>query len=224
MTSIGKKWNKETTDDNEELLGEEMVDFGSPQSATVAFDPDQISCFAFMLYFLGFKKRPEFIEDEQVEDNQNIWPEYRSNIISRLLFSWFGSLLLLGFTKPLQHHHLWKMCETDSAQYARDKFFTNWDKYNPSLLKALHHSFGWKFYAAAIPKVIYDCLQFVAPYLLGKIIEFLSEDPNSEESHSMWYGVGLVSCFIGAYVISTLLINIYFHINFRTGLHVSISI
>lgn len=223
---MAKNWGKSDNPDNEGLLEEELVDFGSenPQQSfreAEVIDPDQISCFTFLLYFLGLKKRPEFIyEEEEVVENETVWPEYRSNIFSRLVFSWFGSLLLLGFYKPLQHHHLWKMYATDSAQYIRDRFFTNWDKYNPSLLATLHHSFGWKFYAAAIPKVIYDCLQFVAPYLLGKIIEFLGEDPNSEDSHSIWYGLGIVAIFISAYVLSTLLINIYFHINFRTGLHV----
>ena len=75
------------------------------------------------------------------------------------------------------------------------------------------------FYSAAIPKFIYDCLQFVGPWVLGLLITYLGEDPEDPE-HTAWYGIGLVSLLVVSYVVRTFLINIYFHINFRTGMHV----
>ena len=227
MASTVKSWlgDKSNTDDTEELLEEEMIEIGSDDEITPNIViADQISWFTFILYFLGLKKRPDAVLTvmDESEENQTVWPERESNILSRLLFSWFSTILFVGFTQPLQHEHLWQMESSDSANYIRDKFLTNWDKDKPSLLKAFHHSFGWVFYSAAIPKVIYDLLGFVAPYLLGKIILFLGESEDSEDRHSMWYGVGLIGILILSYVIRTVLINIYFHINFRTGMHVCI--
>jgi ATP-binding cassette, subfamily C (CFTR/MRP), member 1 len=185
----------------------------------------KLSWWWFVFYFLGFKKPSVRIDRDQVvhtHDNPKVWPEQTSNIFSRLTFAFFGTLLFSGFYQPLDHEDLWQLHSQDTSQSCMRIFQTNWLKNKPSLLRTLHHSFGWKFYAAALPKFIYDCLQFADPVLLSMIIAFLGE-PDDESRHSIWYGFGLIGAIFLVYVSKTLLINQYYHIGFRTGIHVSIS-
>src|SRR3990167_6132478 len=194
-------------------------EFIAPEIAPVSID--SLSFFSFLLYFFGLKSRSKLrIEENVGGDNPEIWPEYRSNIVSRLLFSWFTKILFICFYRPLEHKDSWQMDPKDTTNYTASLFRKNWEKDTPSLLKALHHSFGWKLYSAAIPKFIYDILNFVGPVLLGLIIGFLNE---TREERNIWYGLSLVFILFIAYVLQTLLINIYFHINFRVGMHVRIS-
>ena len=178
------------------------------------------SALTFWLYFLGIKSKPNFEEyqSKHIPDNQEVWPEQQVNLISRLTYSWFTELLLLGYFQPLQHQHFWQMFKTDSANFTRLKFNQSWSKHYPSLLSALHHAFGWSLYFAALPKFIYDCLQFVGPVLLSAIINYL-DDPEA----TYWYGLLLIFLLGLSNVVQTLLINIYFQITNRSGMHVCFS-
>ena len=194
------------------LVHEEViVEEESPMPTHIKY-----SLFTFILYFLGLKKMEIFEVQEKCEDNKEEWPEFKVNIFSRLTYSWFSNLLFTGYYQPLQHHHIWQMSEGDSAYQIRFAFNKNWKKYSPSLLKTLHHAFGWKFYAAAIPKFIYDNLNFTGPMLLGFIIDYLDD-----ENAPYWHGLLLVAILTLSYITQTLLINIYFQIASRTGMHVS---
>jgi len=177
----------------------------------------KIPWWLFVFYFLGFKKPLVADQAKNTHDNPEVWPEQSTNFLSRLTFSFFGSLLFAGFYRPLEHTDLWQLHTQDTSKACMDKFTKNWLKDRPSLLKALHHSFGWKFYSAVFPKFIYDCLQFADPVLLSLIISFLGEE--GDDRHSLWYGFGLVAILFFIYVTKTLLINQYFHIGFRTGIH-----
>lgn len=178
--------------------------------------PRDPSCLSTSLQFMGCQKRPPFVVeyDDGMDDNTEIWPEMEANFLSKLTFSWVGGLLYKGWLQPLQHRHIWKLAEKDSSNAIHGKYALNWSKDQPSLIKALHHSFGWHFYAAAIPKLIYDVLNFVGPLVLGWIIIYLdSDDP-------VWYGILLACILLVTYAAKALLINQYFHIGFRTGMHV----
>ena len=179
--------------------------------------PRQPTCMSTTLQFMGCQKRPPFVVeyDDGMDDSTEVWPEVNANFISKLTFSWVGSLLYKGWQQPLQHRHIWQLAEKDSASSIHEKYALHWSKDQPSLLKALHHAFGLYFYAAAIPKLLYDILNFVGPLVLGWIITYLDSDDDP-----IWYGIMLAGVLLVTYAAKALLINQYFHIGFRTGMHV----
>ncbi|GAA50655.1 multidrug resistance-associated protein 1, partial [Clonorchis sinensis] len=54
-------------------------------------------------------------------------PEEHASFLSRTLFTWFTSLIIRGYRKPLELIDLWKLDEKHCAQHVSDKFFRNLD-------------------------------------------------------------------------------------------------
>ena len=111
---------------------------------------------------------------------------------------------------------MWELAEQDEARVLADRFARNWareaTKKSPSMLRALHRTFGRRFYIAGVPKLVHDWLQFAKPLLLHATITFVSSPTDS-----LLYGMGVLLGMLLSSTLATLLINYYFHQVLRTG-------
>ncbi|KAI5660400.1 hypothetical protein M9H77_29193 [Catharanthus roseus] len=64
---------------------------------------------------------------------------------------------------------------------------------NPSLLKAVCCAYGWPYFRIGLLKVINDCLSFVGPVLLNKLIKFLQQGSNHYDGYIFAISLGLSS-------------------------------
>jgi hypothetical protein len=111
-----------------------------------------------------------------------------------LMFFWMQPLLRLGNSQPLNLSDLYDLEKRDQASSIYDKFYEAWQlqlqRPEPSLAWAFVKSFGTPFFLAGGLKLIHDCLIFVGPILLNKIILFL-DDPDKPVSLGMFYVLAL---------------------------------
>jgi len=63
----------------------------------------------------------------------------------------------------------------------------NYDKYQPSLIRALYNAFGADFLNAGLLKLVHDSCLFVGPQVLNRLIRFLRD-----ENAPMSYGLSLM--------------------------------
>lgn len=94
----------------------------------------------------------------------------------------------------------------------------------PSLTVCLIKTFGGKFFAGAFIKVIQDCMLFVGPLILDKLITFVkSSNDNGENSDASvgYFYTGLL--FITA-LIQSFALQHYFHRMFIVGARVRTSV
>lgn len=134
-----------------------------------------------------------------------------------LLFFWVQPLLSLGNTQPLNLTDLYDLNKRDQASSIYDQFYEAWQiqlhKPDPSLAWAFVKSFGTPFFMAGFLKLIHDCLIFVGPILLNRIITFL-DNPDKPVSLGLTY---VLSLFISQ-VIMSLCLRQYFFWCFRCGM------
>jgi ATP-binding cassette subfamily C (CFTR/MRP) protein 10 len=102
----------------------------------------------------------------------------------QLSFSWLSRLLKLGFTLPqLQQHHLPPLPPQAASDVCGDALWKAWEREidaarisgdgDPSLIRALFHSFVWNFLALGGLKFINDALNFAGPVLLNGLLRYL---------------------------------------------------
>ena len=126
----------------------------------------------------------DIADDDKEKSGSNTYPEYTSNVLSRLLFSWVTSLVRLGYKRPLEASDIWDLDDRDSASNLHERFSVEWRKEiskegkPPSLFKALFRVFGAKFILGGFWKLFNDASQFVGPIILGKMIGYVKA-PNS---------------------------------------------
>eukprot|EP00871_Galdieria_phlegrea_P001718 jgi/Galph1/2547/GphlegSOOS_G1226.1 len=86
---------------------------------------------------------------------------------------------------------------------------------HPSVAVAIGRAFGPSFLLAAPLKFVYDCLQFVAPFVLNGILVYL-KDP----SESIYVGLGYCLVLTLGMSLQSLFLQAYFLRCYRVGLHV----
>ena len=101
--------------------------------------------------------------------------EERASWLSRLLFTWLTPLVITGFKRPLQPDDVWPLPKPYATTVSSARFETEWHREStgakPSLLRALHRTFGRYFYLAALPLMVQNASQFVPPVLLRLLIQ-----------------------------------------------------
>ena len=100
-------------------------------------------------------------------------PEASANIFSKLIFWWTGDIMRLGYKRPLEKDDLYIMNDPRLAKNVTDEFEKFWEKEctrkdgkNPSLLRALNRTFGFKFWTAGIYRFLSDTLQVTSPLII----------------------------------------------------------
>lgn len=143
--------------------------------------------------------------------------ESLKSIGNTLLFFWIQPLLKLGNSQPLNLTDLYDLESRDQAYNIYEKFYTSWQAQlqlpEPSLAWAFVKSFGTPFFMAGGLKLIHDCLIFVGPVLLNRIIVFL-DNPDKPVSLGLSYVLAL---FISQ-VIMSICLRQYFFWCFRCGM------
>lgn len=156
-------------------------------------------------------------ESESVtSEAQNICPEFRSNLYSRLTFSWISPFMKTGYQRPLDESDLWRLDEPDRTVDLTNKFREHWqeelkDKEKASLPRALMKTIGNLFLAAIPFKLIVDASQFVSPFAIDLILDSARND------QSRWIGYSYsLAMFLGL-VIGTLSDSQHFQLVMRGG-------
>ncbi|KAI1703946.1 ABC transporter transmembrane region domain-containing protein [Ditylenchus destructor] len=83
---------------------------------------------------------------------------------------------------------------------------------SPSIVYHLFKLFKWEFFAAGAIKMVADVLQFVNPFLLKKLIDFVTD-----ENAKLWQGVSYALLMFCASELRSLMVNYYFFLMFRVG-------
>ncbi|GAA5978963.1 hypothetical protein JCM5350_004190 [Sporobolomyces pararoseus] len=89
----------------------------------------------------------------------------------------------------------------------------------PSLTGALVSSYGGPFFLAAIFKLLQDCLGFVQPQLLRRLLQFVSTY-NTPAAEPAFHGYMIALAMFVCAVSQTLLLHCYFARVFETGMRV----
>ena len=53
---------------------------------------------------------------EPLAGGENVCPEFRVNIIARLLFNWMSPLMELGYKRPITDPDVWQLDESDKTE------------------------------------------------------------------------------------------------------------
>lgn len=100
-------------------------------------------------------------------------PELNANIFSRITFWWAGSLMKLGYKRPLEKDDLYVLNDVRLAKNIISKFEKSWEKEltrkdgkPPSLFRALNRVFGFKFWMAGFFRFMSDTLLVTSPLIL----------------------------------------------------------
>ena len=86
-------------------------------------------------------------------------------------FGWVLPLLKVGYSRRLEPVDLYALEEEDTSREVYARFKLEWRK-SSSLVLSLVRAFGLPFAAAGCLKLIHDCLLFVGPQVLNKLIGF----------------------------------------------------
>ncbi|CAB4387319.1 unnamed protein product [Rhizophagus irregularis] len=156
-------------------------------------------------------------------------PELNANVFSRITFWWAGSLMKLGYKRPLEKDDLYVLNDVRLAKNIISKFEKSWEKEltrkdgkPPSLFRALNRVFGFKFWMAGFFRFMSDTLLVTSPLILQLILQFAQEswmtkDAKDASPKSYWGYWFSVILFI-MQMSSTLFINSYFYYSMEVGI------
>ncbi|KAL4010215.1 hypothetical protein IC575_030445 [Cucumis melo] len=99
-----------------------------------------------------------------------------------MTFAWMNHIIKIGYKRPLTEKDVWKLDTWDQTETLFNCFQRTWEeeckKSKPYLLRALHSSFGGRFWFGGLWKTGSDVSQFVGPVLLCKLLECIQRgDP-----------------------------------------------
>lgn len=185
-------------------------------------------------------------DDAECEGEGPSSPEDSATPLSSLLFSFATPLVTLGSLKPLEKGDLWPLSRRDRASRVARDFAARLRASTSSaprpatlgsapsspspchprgsVASAAVSAHGRAFAAAGAIKLLHDCVMFLPPYLLERLLKLksgLSSDQNgnardsSSRSNALWLALALAA----AGAAEPLIINQYFHRLFRIQLH-----
>ncbi|XP_073928987.1 multidrug resistance-associated protein 1-like isoform X2 [Castor canadensis] len=128
-----------------------------------------------------------------VPEPQKCSPEKSASFFSKVTYSWFNRVIVLGYKKPLEREDLFELNESDSPYIVCPIFEKQWRKEilrnqerqkmqasshqgahtrKPSLLYALWNTFKSVLIQVAVFKVFADVLSFTSPLIMKQMIIF----------------------------------------------------
>ena len=177
------------------------------------------SILVFVLAALVPKAQSEY--DVLLKDER--CPVEDANVFSRLTFSWMTPMMRLGYKQYLQAENLWTTRREDTSAVANERFESYWRKQllkkKPSLWIVLAQAYGKPYLMAALFKVVQDCLAFVQPQLLRRLINFVSSYSTDAPEPAI-KGVAIAMSMFLVSVLQTAVLHQYFQRAFETGMRI----
>ncbi|KAL3511976.1 hypothetical protein ACH5RR_024693 [Cinchona calisaya] len=126
-------------------------------------------------------------------------PGFVQNFWHLITFKPINTLMECGVKRQLDSNDLLYLPEDLNPSSCHKLLQQSWEalqlknSHQPSLLKAICCAYGWPYFRLGLLKVINDCLGFVGPVLLNKLIRFLQQGSNHYEGYIFAISLGLVS-------------------------------
>ncbi|CAG8547028.1 11089_t:CDS:10 [Funneliformis mosseae] len=155
-------------------------------------------------------------------------PEANANIFSKVIFWWAGNIMRIGYKRPLEKDDLYVLNDPKLAKNVTDEFEKSWEKEcsrsdgkNPSLLKALNRTFGFKFWTSGIYRFLSDTLQVISPLFVQLLLKFAQDSWNNKDdrdaSPNSSIGFLFTVIIFVMQIGSTLFSNLYFYNAMEVG-------
>jgi ATP-binding cassette subfamily C (CFTR/MRP) protein 1 len=150
-------------------------------------------------------------------------PYEYTDVFSVLTFGWMTPLMKTGYNHFLTQDDLWNLRKRDTSEATSEAFEKAWahelTKKKPNLWFTLARAYGGPYLRGAIVKVPSDILQFVQPYFLHLLMNFVaSYRTKSEEPLSRGVAISLTMFAIS--IGGTICLHQYFQRAFETGMRV----
>ncbi|XP_070453690.1 multidrug resistance-associated protein 1-like isoform X1 [Equus przewalskii] len=164
---------------------------------------------------------------------QKCSPEKSASFFSKMTYSWFSRIIILGYKKPLEREDLFELNESDSSYVICPVFEKQWRKEvlrnqerqkvkasfhkeahtgKPSLLCALWNTFKFVLIQVALFKVLADILSFTSPLIMKQMIIFCEHRPDFG-----WSGYGYALALFVVVFLQTLILQQYQRFNILTS-------
>jgi hypothetical protein len=75
-----------------------------------------------------FQELPSAGMTVSIHSSMQVFPEYKSNIFSRLTFSWIAPLLKKGYKRPLEIGDMWELPPPDKVSHVGAQFEQHWQQ------------------------------------------------------------------------------------------------
>eukprot|EP00741_Cyanophora_paradoxa_P003785 tig00000718_g3679.t1 len=126
----------------------------------------------------------------------------------------------MGYVRTLNMGDLYPLWEGDQSHVVIENFQREWNKEKhlaqPSFLRAMRRAFGTRFFLAAPVKLVHDVLQYMNPILLHALLSFVAQHGSKQAGSGFAIAFGMLLVPL----LQILLIHQYFHMVFRTGMHI----
>ncbi|MEW5303174.1 MAG: hypothetical protein WDW36_005892 [Sanguina aurantia] len=159
---------------------------------------------------------------EGTGDRPRLCPEEQAGWLSMLFYNYANGLINTGLKKHLEHDDLWDVARWDDAGTVSSVYFANLKATaHPKapqgvVWKAIFRTHGRLFAIAGAIKLVHDCIMFMSPFLLGRLLKHMGAGGSREVS------LGLSFAILGVAVLENATVNVYFHILYRMSLHLKI--
>nr|XP_025851487.1 multidrug resistance-associated protein 1-like [Vulpes vulpes] len=167
-------------------------------------------------------------------------PEKNASFFSRMTYSWFSRVIVLGYKKPLEREDLFELNESDSSYIVCPIFEKQWRKEvlrnqerqkikapfckeahtrKPSLVYALWNTFKFVLIQVALFKVFADILSFSSPLIMKQMIIFCEHHADFG-----WSGYGYALALFVVVFLQTLILQQYQRFNMLTSAKIKTAI
>ncbi|KAL1815306.1 hypothetical protein ACET3Z_017880 [Daucus carota] len=161
-------------------------------------EPIENGSFQEPLLSADISRVPDGEECKKSRGGETVTPYASANIFSLLTFSWIGSLVALGYRKPLDIEDVPQLASIDSVKGAfpllRDKLgYCRGDNSSLTTLKlakALFYSMWRDILLTAFLAMINTVASYAGPYLIDSFVQYLNGSKNLKQ------GYLLVSAFV----------------------------
>eukprot|EP00897_Mesotaenium_endlicherianum_P008662 jgi/Mesen1/7824/ME000417S07136 len=164
----------------------------------------------------------EALPGQEAGGEAAVFPEYRVGLVKRVLFSWMTQLMRHGYRQPLQDADVWHLHPSDCSDSVAHRFWAKWDvekeRPKPWLLRALHATFGARFWLGGMFKIGNDAAQFVGPLMLKSLLASM------QDGKPAWHGCLYALVILLGLTMGVLCEAQYFQNVMRVGFQIRIAL
>ncbi|XP_038713738.1 ABC transporter C family member 13 isoform X2 [Tripterygium wilfordii] len=116
-----------------------------------------------------------------------------------LTFQYVTPVMNRGAVKQLDLEDLLLVPADMDVCSGPDKLLRSWQTqassnfHNPSLFRAICHAYGWAYFRIGLLKVLNDCIGFMGPLILNRLIKYLQQGSRRWDGYLLAISLGLVS-------------------------------